>query len=117
MLFRAKASLTSYYFPALKLLLVTYFSDVLFFFTFAFRDWVISSASTYSLQKWLLFCISIHLQYEIEEVVERIEDSLELLLEENNGLSLKVFISTSISMLKDAWFEILVDRVIWIVKK
>jgi len=50
-------------------------------------------------------------------VVERIEDSLELLLERNNGLSLKVFISTSISMLEDAWFEMLVDRVVWIVKK
>jgi len=65
----------------------------------------------------LLFCIFIYSQYGIEEVVERIEYSLELLLKENNGLPLGVFMLTFISMLKNAWFEMLVDRVVQIVKK
>jgi len=40
-----------------------------------------------------------------------------MLLEGTNGLSLGVFTLTSISMLEDIWFKMLVDRVVQIVKK
>ena len=64
-----------------------------------------------------MFYISICSQYGIEEVVERIEGFLESLLEGTDGLSLRVFILTSIFILENVWFEMLVDRVVWIVKK
>jgi len=116
MLFRAGALLTLYCFSIKELLSIFYLSNVLFSFTFAFKDWVISLALTCLLQRKLLFYIFILSQYRIEKVFERIENSLELLFERNNSLSLRVSMSMSISILKEIWFKILVDKALVVVK-
>ena len=116
MLFRARALLTSYCFLVKELLPIFYLSNMLFSFIFAFKDWAISLALTCLLQRELLFCISILSQYGIEKVFERIEDSLELLLERNNSLSLRVSISMFISILEEVWFKMLVDKALVVVE-
>ena len=116
MLFRTRALLTSYCFPVKELLPIFHLSNVLFSFTFAFKDWVISLALICLFQRELSFCISILSQYEIEKVFERIEDSLELLLERNNSISLRVFMSMSISILEEIWFKMLVDKALVVVE-
>ena len=98
MLFKARALLTAYCFLALELLLVSRLLEVLFSSTFTFNNWVISSVSTCLLQIGLLFCISILLQYRIKEVFERVKNSLELLLDKNDNLSLEAFYYNSKSL-------------------
>jgi len=51
-----------------------------------------------------------------KKVFERIEDSLELLLERNNSLSLRVSMSMSISILEEIWFKMLVDKALVVVE-
>ena len=57
-----------------------------------------------------MFCISILSQYGTKEVVERIEDSLELLADLDNNLPLGVSTLMSISMFEQVHSKMLVDR-------
>jgi len=50
------------------------------------------------------------LQYRIKEVYGEIENSLELLVDVDNDLTLKVFILISIFMFGKVCFKLLVDR-------
>jgi len=63
-----------------------------------------------------LFCIPILSQYRIEKVFERIEDSLELLLERNNSFFPRVSMSMSISILEEVWFKMLVDKALVVIE-
>ena len=63
-----------------------------------------------------MFCIPILSQYRIEKVFERIEDSLELLLERNNSFFPRVSMSMSISILEEVWFKMLVDKALVVVE-
>ena len=63
-----------------------------------------------------MFCIPILSQYRIEKVFERIEDSLELLLERNNSFFPRVSMSMSISILEEVWFKMLVDKALVVIE-